>query len=77
MSIVDHLFGSVSGFAFCEDATLLRNTHRRDPNMALHRDTSFDNSFNVAGVIIITLTFQNFGVGFVDEAPCIFDRLSW
>ena len=74
-NLCDH-GGTVADLA-CGEATLLTSLLEQDSDMALDRDAGLDNGFDVAGVIIITLTFQNFGVGFVDEAPCIFDRLSW
>ena len=73
--VVDHFLGPVGGLALGEEAAELGHAHRRNADMALHRNTRLDDGLDVFRVVLVALAFHHFRVRFVDEAPGVFDRL--
>src|SRR6266849_5859702 len=59
--VVDQLLRPVRGLALGEEAAELRHAHRRDADMALHRDAGLDDRLDVLGVVLVALAFHHLG----------------
>ena len=75
LGVVDHLLRALGGLALRDEAAELGHAHRRDADVALHRDAGLDDRLDVLGVVLVAFALHHFGIGLVHEAAGVLDRL--
>ena len=73
--IVDQRLRAVRSLALREESSELRHAHRRDADMALHRDPGLDDRFDVLGVVLVAFAFHDFCAALRDVFRGVIHRL--
>src|SRR5438094_6146846 len=73
--VVDQLLGALGGLALREKPAQLRHAHRRDADMALHRDAGLDDRLDILRVVPVALAFHHLGAALRDVLGGVLDRL--